>query len=83
MAEFYAVEPKYDFKTSSSKLETVEYDINTLIYEEAELMIDDEEDISDDEFEALAREKAKEIKEELIRNGIWRNEFGQPVFLYC
>ena len=39
--------------------------------------------LTDEEFESWTHEKAKEIKEELIRNGIWRNEFGQPVFLYC
>lgn len=83
MAEFYAIEPRYDFRSSSRKQESIEYDINTLIYGEAELLIDYEDDISDDEFEELVREKAKEIKEELMRNGIWRNEFGQPIFLYC
>ena len=83
MAEFYAVEPRYDFRDSSSKLERVEYDINALIELEAEILIDAEDDISDDEYEALVHEKAKEIKKELMRNGIWRNQFGNPVFLYC
>ena len=82
MKNFYSVEPKHDFKSSSRKYETVEYDINTLILDEAELLLNDE-DCSDEEFETLVSEKAKEIKEELMRNGIWRNEFGQPVFLYC
>ena len=56
--------------------------INTLILDEADLLLN-EEDCSDEEFEVLVSEKAKEIKDELMRNGIWRNEFGQPIFLYC
>ena len=82
MKRFYSVEPKHDFKGSSRKYENVEYDINTLILDEADLLLN-EEDCSDEEFEVRVSEKAKEIKEELMRNGIWRNEFGQPVFLYC
>ena len=82
MKRFYSVEPKHDFKGSSRKYENVEYDINTLILDEADLLLN-EEDCSDEEFEVRVSEKAKEIKEELVRNGIWRNEFGQPVFLYC
>jgi hypothetical protein len=82
MKNFYSIEPKHDFKSSSSKYEKVEYDINTLILDEADLLLSDE-DCSDEEFEARVLEKAKEIKEDLMRNGIWRNEFGQPVFLYC
>ena len=82
MKRFYSVEPKHDFKSSSRKYENVEYDINTLILDEADLLLS-EEDCPDEEFEVLVSEKAKEIKEELMRNGIWRNEFGQPVFLYC
>ena len=82
MKRFYSVEPKHDFKSSSRKSENVEYDINTLILDEADLLLN-EEDCSDEEFEVRVSEKAKEIKEELMRNGIWRNEFGQPVFLYC
>ena len=83
MKNFYSVEPKHDFKYSSGKYERVEYDINTLILDEAELLLNDEDYIADEEFEKRALEKAKEIKEELMRNGIWRNEFGQPIFLYC
>lgn len=83
MKQFYSVEPKHDFLTSSSMAEIVEYDINTLIRDEAELMIDDYNIESDDEYEVLIQKKAKEIKEELMRNGIWRNEFGHPIFLYC
>ena len=83
MKNFYSVEPKHDFKGSSSKYENVEYDINTLILDEAELLLNDEDYLTDEEFEKRALEKAKEIKEELMRNGIWRNEFGCPVFLYC
>ena len=82
MKSFYSVEPKHDFKGSSRKYENVEYDINTLILDEADLLLS-EEDCSDEEFEVRVSEKAKEIKEELMRNGIWRNEFGQPIFLYC
>ena len=82
MKRFYSVEPKHDFKGSSRKYENVEYDINTLILDEADLLLG-EEDCSDEEFEVRVSEKAKEIKDELMRNGIWRNEFGQPVFLYC
>ena len=82
MKNFYSVEPKHDFKSSSSKYENVEYDINTLIIDEAELVLNNE-DCSDEDFEVRVSEKVKEIKEELMRNGIWRNEFGQSVFLYC
>ena len=82
MKRFYSVEPKHDFKGSSRKYENVEYDINTLILDEADLLLS-EEDCSDEEFEVLVTKRAKEIKEELMRNGIWRNEFGQPIFLYC
>ena len=82
MKTFYSVEPKHDFRNSSRKYENVEYDINTLILDEAELLLNDE-DCSDEEFEVRVSEKARKIKEELMRNGIWRNEFGQPVFLYC
>ena len=82
MKTFYSVEPKHDFRSSSRKRENVEYDINTLILDEAELLLNDE-DCSDEEFEVQVSEKTREIKEELMRNGIWRNKFGQPVFLYC
>ena len=82
MKNFYSVEPKHDFRSSSRKCENVEYDINTLILDEADLMLN-EEDYSDEEFEVRVSEKAKEIKDELMRNGIWRNKFGQPIFLYC
>lgn len=83
MKNFYSVEPKHDWKASNRKYEQVEYDINSLILLEAEVLGDAEENLTDEEFESWTREKAKEIKEELMRNGIWRNEFGQPVFLYC
>lgn len=81
MKNFYSVKPKHDFKSSSSKYENVEYDINTLIRDEAELCVDDT--LDDNEWDIAVEEKAKAIKEELMRNGIWRNEFGCPVFLYC
>ena len=83
MKNFYSVEPKHNFQASHRKQEFVEYDINSLILLEAEVLGDAEENLSDEEFEVWTHKKAKEIKEELIRNGIWRNEFGQPVFLYC
>ena len=81
MKQFYSIEPKHNFKASSRHHEWVEYDINTLIMDQAELCVDD--DLDDDEWDAAVEEKAQEIKEELMRNGIWRNEFGQPVFMYC
>ncbi len=84
MKNFYSVEPKHDFKGSSSKYENVEYDINTLIRDQAELCLDVDDDIySDEEWDKFVEEKAQEIKAELMRHGIWRNEFGCPVFLYC
>ena len=83
MKNFYSVEPKHNFQSSHKKPEFVEYDINSLILLEAEVLGDAEENLTDEEFESWTHEKAKEIKEELMRNGIWRNEFGQPVFLYC
>lgn len=82
MKQFYSIEPKHNFKASSRNYEQVEYDINTLILDEADLLLN-EEDYSDEEFEVRVSEKAKEIKEDLMRNGIWRNKFGQPIFLYC
>lgn len=81
MKRFYSVEEKHDFKSSSMKYQNVEYDINTLIRDEAEFWVDD--NLDDDEWDMAVEEKAREIKEELMRNGIWRNEFRQPVFLYC
>lgn len=83
MKNFYSVEPKHNFQESHRKHEFVEYDINSLILLEAEVLGDAEENLTDEEFEVWTHKKAKEIKEELMRNGIWRNEFGQPVFLYC
>ena len=81
MKQFYSIEPKNNLRTSRRQHEWIEYDINTLIRDEAELCVDG--DFEDDEWEAAVEEKAKEIKEELIRNGIWRNEFGFPIFMYC
>lgn len=83
MKQFYSIEPRHSLKGSSMKYENVEYDINTLIRLEAEMCVDVDNDCSDDEWEVAVKEKAKEIKEELMRNGIWKNEFGQPVFMYC
>lgn len=81
MKNFYSVEPKHDWMASNRKYEQVEYNINTLIRDEAELWVDDT--LDDNDWDMAVEEKAREIKEELMRNGIWRNEFGQPVFLYC
>jgi hypothetical protein len=64
----------------------VEYDINTLIRDEAEVILscdDDLADLPDDEFFMLVDKKAEEIKEELMSNGIYKNKVGQPMFLYC
>ena len=44
MKNFYSVEPKHDFKGSSSKYENVEYDINTLIRDQAELWVNADDD---------------------------------------
>lgn len=81
MKSFYSIEPRHNLKHSSVKYEQVEYDINTLIREEAEMCVDD--DLTDEEWEAAVNDKVDEIKEELMRNGIWRNEFGFPMFMYC
>ena len=83
MKNFYSVEPKHDFKSSSSKYENVEYDINTLIREQAELYVNADDDWSDEEWESEVDKMAIRIKDELMFHGIWKNEFGQPVFLYC
>lgn len=83
MKQFYSIEPKHDLKYSNMKHENVEYDINTLIRLEAEMCVDVDDDCSDDEWEVVVEEKTQAIKEELMSKGIWRNEFGQPVFMYC
>ena len=81
MKQFYSIEPKNNLRASHRNKEWVECDINTLIRDEAELCVDG--DLNDDEWEAAVEEKAQEIKEELMRDGIWRNEFGFPIFMYC
>lgn len=81
MKQFYSIEPKRNLIASHRNYEQVEYDINTLIRDEAELLVDD--NLNDAEWEAAVGEKVKEIKEELMRNGLWRNEFGFPMFMYC
>ena len=87
MKEFYACVTKRSFRDSKSVKEWVEYDINTLIHDEAEMICEFDDSLgnalSDDEFDAIVDQKAKEIKDELMRNGIYYNEFGQPRFLYC
>ena len=86
MKNFYACEMKHDLKAPNQAQDWVENDINTLIKDEAEAVLscDDElSELSDEEFFVLVDKKAKEIKDELMRNGIYRNEFGMPMFLYC
>lgn len=86
MKQFYACQMKYDLVSSHRLQDWVEYDINTSIYDEAEAILscdDDLIDLPDDEFFALVDKKAKEIKDELMKNGIYRNQVGQPMFLYC
>lgn len=86
MKQFYACEMKHDLTGSKRNHGWVEYDINTLIYDEAEAILscdDNLADLPDDKFYILVYEKVEEIKDELMRNGIYRNEVGQPIFLYC
>lgn len=86
MKRFYQCESKNELNKSHREQNWIEYDINTLIQFEAECEIecnDEFADISDDEFVVLAKKRADEIKYELIQNGIYKNQFGQPVFLYC
>lgn len=47
--QFYSIEPKHNLMASNRKLEQVEYDINTLIYGEAEMLVD--ENLPDDKYE--------------------------------
>lgn len=83
MKQFYSIEPRHDFKGSSMKYENVEYDINTLIRDQAELYVNIDDNCSDDEWELAVEEMAIRIKNELMFHGVWKNEFGQPVFMYC
>ena len=86
MKQFYACEHKRDLGTSKAVKEWVEYDINTLIRDEAEMSIefdDSLEPMSDEEYDALVDKKTKEIKDELMNYGIYENKFGVPLFLYC
>ena len=83
MKQFYSVEPRYDFKNSSVKYEQVEYDINTLIRDQAELWVNADDEWSDEEWESAVEKMAIRIKNDLMFHGVWRNEFGQPIFLYC
>ena len=86
MKQFYVCEPKHDLNKSKKCDEWVEYDINTWIYDEAEMILTNDDrfaDMPDEEFFKHVGEKAKKIKEELMTNGIYKNEFGQPLFLYC
>ena len=81
MKQFYSIEPKRNLRASKREYEQVEYDINTLIRDEAELLVDDF--LNDEEWEAAVDVKAEAIKAELMRDGIWKNEFGFPIFMYC
>lgn len=86
MKYFYECQMKHDCASSSGVKDWVEYDINTLIHDEAEAILscdDDLTDLPDDEFFVLVDKKANEIKRELMQNGIYRNQVGQPMFLYC
>jgi hypothetical protein len=87
MKEFYAVEHKRRLGASHTEKEWVEYDIVTLIKEEAESILDCDDsispDLTDEAWEMLVNDKALKIMDELKANGIYRNEFGQPIFLYC
>jgi hypothetical protein len=82
MKQFYSCELKKEFSTSIRHEEWVEYSINELIQLQAEAEIDCS-DITDEEFNALVKERAKKIKDELMQNGIYKNVNGRPVFLYC
>lgn len=86
MKQFYACQMKRNLSASKTVKEWVEYDINTLIYDEAEMILNYDDsigEVTDDEFDALVDKKAKEIKDELMYYGIYKNKFGQPLFLYC
>lgn len=86
MKQFYVCNMVRDLSDSKAAKEWVQYDINTLIRDEAEMILNYDDSISevtDDEFDALVDKKAKEIKDELMRYGIYENEHGQPLFLYC
>ena len=85
MKQFYACAPKHNLRYSKSVKEWVEYDINTLISDEAEMIIEYDDnlpELTDEEFDELVAKKAEEIKQELISNGIYRNKYGIPMFLY-
>ena len=86
MKNFYTCEMKHDLRESSTTREWIENDINTLIKDEAEAMLscyDEVSELSDEEFFVLVDKTAAKIKDELMRNGIYKNEFGMPMFLYC
>ena len=86
MKQFYLCNIVHNLRSSTRKQEWIEYDINTLIHGEAEAILECDDTLSelpDDEFFALVDKKANEITEELINNGIYRDELGQPLFLYC
>ena len=86
MKQFYLCTMVHNLNSSNRKREWIEYDINTSIHNEAEYILECDDTLSelpDDEFFALVDKKAKEITEELINNGIYRDELGQPLFLYC
>ena len=86
MKNFYACMMKHNLSAPSQTKEWVEKDINTLIKDEAEAMLscdDGLSELSDEEFFALVDKTAAKIKDDLMKNGIYKNEFGMPMFLYC
>lgn len=86
MKQFYACEPKVEAGISNRKQEWTEYDIDTLIYDEMVSVMECDDsfsDLSDEEFFKIADAKAKETKTQLMIHGIYKNKFGQPLFLYC
>lgn len=86
MKQFFSCVMVRDLSDSKAYKEFVEYDINTLIRDEAEMTLnydDNIAEVSDEEWDAMVDKKAKEIKDELMYYGIYKNQFGQPLFLYC
>lgn len=86
MKQFYACEMKHDLRDSKRNHEWVEYDINTLIFDEAEMIIEYDDslpELTDEEFDELVKKKADEIKQELMVNGIYNNKYSASIFLYC
>lgn len=87
MKQFFACEMKRNLSASRQTKEWVENDINTLIRDEAEIILEFDDSLSenmtDEEYDALLDQKVKEIKDELMHRGIYYNKYGTPLFLYC